>query len=112
MTRHIARLEADLNVRLFHRSGRGVVLTHAGTLLLTRARAVANALDEPRRLAMALADAGPSELVIAAPPTLAQYSFADIPRHLQSRSTDTSLPRLKNMGHPILTWPVDTENQT
>jgi DNA-binding transcriptional LysR family regulator len=38
MTRHIARLESDLKVRLFHRSGRGVVLTDAGALLLTRGR--------------------------------------------------------------------------
>lgn len=107
MTRHIARLEADLNVRLFHRSGRGVVLTHAGTLLLTRARAVANALGETRRLAMALADEGPSELVIAAQPTLAQYSFANIARTLQARFPGTRLRMVETMGHQIINWLVE-----
>ncbi|MGB6104959.1 MAG: LysR family transcriptional regulator [Pusillimonas sp.] len=107
MTRHIARLESDLNVRLFHRSGRGVVLTNAGALLLTRARAVADALDETRRLAVALADEGPSELVIAAQPTLAQCSFADIARALRLRFPETRLRMVETMGHQIINWLVE-----
>src|SRR5690606_26369422 len=107
MPRHIARLESDLKVRLFHRSGRGVVLTDAGTLLLARARAVANALEETRRLATALADEGPSELVIAAQPTLAQCSFPDIGRAMQARYPGTSLRLVESLGHQIINWLVE-----
>jgi DNA-binding transcriptional LysR family regulator len=102
MTRHIARLEADLKVRLFHRSGRGVVLTDAGALLLTRARKVAEALDETRKLAVTLADEGPSELVIAAQPTIAQRSFAAVARALRACFPDTRLHMVETLGHQIM----------
>ncbi|OWT56951.1 LysR family transcriptional regulator [Candidimonas nitroreducens] len=102
MTRHIARLEAELKVRLFHRSGRGVVLTDAGALLLTRARKVAEALDETRKLAVTLADEGPSELVIAAQPTIAQRSFAAVARALRACFPDTRLHMVETLGHQII----------
>jgi len=102
MTRHIARLESDLKVRLFHRSGRGVVLTDAGALLLTRAQAVVDALDDARKLAVTLADEGPSELVIAAQPTIAQRSFAAVARALRARFPDTRLHMVETLGHQII----------
>jgi len=102
MTRHIARLESDLKVRLFHRSGRGVILTDAGALLLTRAKAVVEALDDARKLAVTLADEGPSELVIAAQPTIAQRSFAAVARALRARFPDTRLHMVETLGHQII----------
>jgi DNA-binding transcriptional LysR family regulator len=107
MTRHIARLEADLKVRLFHRSGRGVVLTDAGALLLTRARAVADALDETRKLAVTLTDKGPSQLVIAAQPTVAQRSFAAVARAMRARFPDTRLHLVEALGHQLINWLVE-----
>ncbi len=107
MTRHIAKLEANLKVRLFHRSGRGVVLTDAGALLLTRAKAVADALDETRKLAVTLADEGPSRLVIAAQPTLAQRSFAAVARAMRARFPDTRLHMVEALGHQLINWLVE-----
>lgn len=107
MTRHIARLEADLKVRLFHRSGRGVVLTDAGALLLTRARAVADALDETRKLAVTLAGNGPSQLVIAAQPTVAQRSFAAVARAMRARFPDTRLHLVEALGHQVINWLIE-----
>ncbi len=104
MTRHIARLEADLKVRLFHRSGRGVMLTDAGTLLLTRAQAVSVALDQTRKLAVTLSDEGPSRLVIAAQPTLAQRSFAAVARTMRARFPDTRLHMVEALGHQLINW--------
>ena len=34
LTRHIGRLEEEVGVKLFHRSGRGMVLTDSGAMLL------------------------------------------------------------------------------
>ncbi len=107
MTRHIAKLETDLKVRLFHRSGRGVVLTDAGALLLTRARAVADALDETRKLAVTLTDKGPSQLVIAAQPTIAQRSFAAVARAMRARFPDTRLHLVEALGHQLINWLVE-----
>lgn len=107
MTRHLARLEADLKVRLFHRSGRGVVLTDAGALLLTRAKAVAEALTETRKLAITLAEEGPSRLVIAAQPTLAQRSFPALARAMRARFPDTRLHMVEALGHQLINWLIE-----
>lgn len=107
MTRHIAKLEADLKVRLFHRSGRGVVLTDAGALLLTRAQAVAVALDQARKLAVTLSDEGPSRLVIAAQPTVAQRSFAAVARTMRARFPDTRLHMVEALGHQLINWLIE-----
>lgn len=107
LTRHIARLESDLKVRLFHRSGRGVVLTDAGALLLTRARAVADAMDDARKLAVSIADKGPARLVIAAQPTLAQRSFPAIARAMRTRFPDTRLHMVEALGHQVISWLVE-----
>lgn len=107
MTRHIAKLEADLGVRLFHRSGRGVVLTDAGALLLSRARTVVDALESTRKLAVSLADQGPSQLVIAAQPTIAQCSFAAISQAMRQRFPATRLLLLETLGHQIINHLVE-----
>ena len=66
VSRQIARLEASLDTRLFHRSGRGVVLTEAGNTLLGYARQVAATLTEARAAVRASTAQGPAQLVIAA----------------------------------------------
>ncbi|TWH04755.1 Transcriptional regulator [Pseudoxanthomonas taiwanensis J19] len=55
VSKRIAQLEQDLEVRLFDRLGRQVVLTEAGRLLLPRARQMLAEADAARR---ALQDLG------------------------------------------------------
>lgn len=102
LTRHIAKLEADLGVRLFHRSGRGVVLTDAGSLLLSRAQVAVDALEATRKLAVSLADEGPSQLVIAAQPTIAHCSFAAISQAMRQRFPSTRLLLVESLGHQLI----------
>src|SRR5690606_7038853 len=71
ITRHISKLESDIGVRLFHRSGRGVQLTDAGRIFLTRAINVVDALTEARSMAEQLVGQGPQRIVLAAQPTVA-----------------------------------------
>ena len=49
VSKRIAALEAQLDVRLFDRLGRDVSLTEAGRALLPRAYQILNVLDDPRR---------------------------------------------------------------
>ncbi|MBK7542151.1 MAG: LysR family transcriptional regulator [Candidatus Competibacteraceae bacterium] len=49
VSKRIATLEEELNVRLFDRLGRTVRLTEAGTLLLPRARRILAEVDDSRR---------------------------------------------------------------
>lgn len=104
MTRHVARLEADVGARLFHRSGRGVVPTHAGGLLLQEAACVVDALERARRAAAQLGAQGPAQLVIAAQPTLAQRGFAPLARAMRQRFPQTRLRLLEALGHQVVGW--------
>lgn len=75
----IASLEGQYRTKLFHRVGRGIELTEAGTLFLDEARAV---LARVQGAEMVLADLGGlmrGTLTVAASQTIASYW---LPRHL------------------------------
>ncbi|MCC2676758.1 MAG: LysR family transcriptional regulator [Ramlibacter sp.] len=104
LTRHIGRLEQDVGVKLFHRSGRGMVLTDAGTLLLQEASKVVDTLQHTRRVAADLAAEGPSQIVIAAQPTIAQVCFGAIARALRDRYPRARLRVTEGFGHELVGW--------
>lgn len=104
VSRQIARLEAALDARLFHRSGRGVVLTEAGNTLLTYARQVASTLTEARAAVRASTANGPAQMVIAAQPTIANTAFAAIAAALKQRFPATRVRFVEGLASPILAW--------
>ncbi|NYH98832.1 LysR family transcriptional regulator [Cupriavidus plantarum] len=104
VSRQIARLEAALDARLFHRSGRGVVLTEAGNTLLTYARQVASTLSEARAAVRASTASGPAQMVIAAQPTIANTAFAAIAAALKQRFPATKVRFVEGLASPILAW--------
>ncbi|WP_405770753.1 LysR family transcriptional regulator [Streptomyces sp. NBC_00080] len=69
LSQAMANLEADLGVSLFHRMGRGVVLSQAGAELLEPSRRVLRDLDAVRQKATALADLGSGFVEVAAMPS-------------------------------------------
>lgn len=104
VSRQIARLEAALDTRLFHRSGRGVVLTDAGNTLVAYARQVASTLAEARDAIRASTAQGPAQLVIAAQPTIANTAFASIGTALKQRFPATKLRFVEGLASPLLGW--------
>jgi DNA-binding transcriptional LysR family regulator len=104
LTRHIGRLERDVGVKLFHRSGRGMVLTDAGTLLLQEASKVVDTLQHTRRVAADLAAEGPSQIVIAAQPTIAQVCFGAMARALRDRFPHARIRVTEGFGHELVGW--------
>lgn len=104
LTRHIGRLEQDVGVKLFHRSGRGMVLTDAGTLLLHEASKVVDTLGQARRLAADLAAEGPSQIVVAAQPTIAQVCFGAVTRDLRERYPRARVRLVEGYGQELLGW--------
>ena len=109
ITRHIGKLESDIGVRLFHRSGRGVVLTDAGRAFLTRARTVVYALSEARDMASGLAGGGPGQIVIAAQPTIALQAFGRLAQELSERFPAVKLRFMEGLGHQMVSWLVSGE---
>jgi DNA-binding transcriptional LysR family regulator len=75
----IAALEARHGTRLFHRVGRGIALTEAGTLFLAEARAVLARAEAAERVLAELGGLNRGALVVQASQTIAAYW---LPRHL------------------------------
>ncbi|MER6980719.1 LysR family transcriptional regulator [Streptomyces carpinensis] len=69
LSQAMANLEADLGVSLFHRVGRGVVLSKAGAELLEPSRRALRDLDAVRDRATALAGLGGGTVDVAAMPS-------------------------------------------
>ena len=109
VSRHMARLEASTGARLFHRSGRGVVLTEAGLALLDYAQKVSATIEEAREAVHAFSGAGPSRLVIAAQPTIARMSFGAIAQVLRVGFPRTRLRFVEGLGTHLLNWLADGE---
>ncbi len=65
ISKRIAALETDLNVRLFDRLGRAVRLTEAGIVLLPRARRMLSEVEDSRRALRNLAGTVAGPLIIA-----------------------------------------------
>lgn len=104
VSRQIARLEAAAHTRLFHRSGRGVILTAAGTELLQHARRVAQSLDEAQEAMRLFAARGPAQVVIAAQPTIAQNLFGPLGLALRRLLPDTRVRFVEGLGSHMLAW--------
>ena len=75
----IAALEARHRVKLFHRVGRGIALTEAGTLFLAEARAVLARAEAAEMVLSELGGLKRGTLVVQASQTIASYW---LPRHL------------------------------
>jgi LysR family nitrogen assimilation transcriptional regulator len=103
LTRHITRLEEEIGTRLFHRSGRGMVLTVAGTILLQQGEKMIDALEQTRRVAADLASDGPSQVVIAAQPTLAQVVFSPLMQALREKFPNAKIRLVEGLGHHMVT---------
>jgi LysR family nitrogen assimilation transcriptional regulator len=104
LSRHMARLEADSQVRLFHRSGRGVVLTEAGHALIRCAQKVSSAMEDTRSVIQSLSEQGPAQVVVAAQPTIARMAFGPVGKALKSQFPNTRLRFVEGLGTHMLAW--------
>jgi DNA-binding transcriptional LysR family regulator len=75
LSRAVRQLERELDITIFRRAGRGIVLTTQGEGFVARARRVLRSIDALRRLADQGPGSGDVSVVIAASPTL-QASLA------------------------------------
>lgn len=98
------RLEATTCSRLFHRSGRGVILTDAGRTLLVHARKVTESVEEARRAIHAFSEQGPAELVLGAQPTIARTIFGSVGSALRERFPRTRLRFAEGLNGNMLSW--------
>jgi len=109
LSRRIAALEARLNARLFHRSGRGVVLTEAGQRLTKYAGEVRDLLQQATAALSAPAHQGPASIVLAAQPTIARILFGSVGKALKLRYPGIKVRFKEGLGGHIQDWIADGE---
>jgi LysR family nitrogen assimilation transcriptional regulator len=102
ISRRIALLEAEVGVRLFHRSGRGVVPTDRGRELLGFAVTVARTLGDALRAMRDGTDRGPARLRIAAQPTIARVLFGSLGHALGKRYPSTKVRFIEGLASQLL----------
>src|SRR5690349_786999 len=75
LSRKVSALERELGTRLFHRSGRGVLLTESGHRLESYASDISMRLEAATREMTNSVRQGPSSIILGAPPTIGRMIF-------------------------------------
>ncbi|OZI52911.1 LysR family transcriptional regulator [Bordetella genomosp. 4] len=109
LTRHITRLENSVGMRLFHRSGRGMVLTEKGQAMFRAAEEVVGAVSRARRTAAELASSGPGKITIASQPTIANTTFGAIGHALKAQFPRSTIRFVEGLGSHIISMLQDGE---
>jgi DNA-binding transcriptional LysR family regulator len=91
LSQALRAFERELGVELFHRTGRGLKLTSAGTALVGPARKILRATDAARAAVQAVADVLAGTLELAALATLAIDPLADLLGHFRRRYPDVTV---------------------
>ncbi|MFL9909626.1 LysR family transcriptional regulator [Paraburkholderia sp. RL17-337-BIB-A] len=109
ISRRIGLLEAELGVRLFRRSGRGVGLTERGEQLLGYALTLERTLSEASQAMRSGDERGPANLAIAAQPTIARIMFGYLGHRLKARYPNTRIRFVEGLASQILSRLSDGE---
>ncbi|MEY9966171.1 DNA-binding transcriptional LysR family regulator [Streptacidiphilus sp. MAP12-16] len=90
----IRRLERECDAPLFHRVGRGVVLSEAGAVLLTYARRVLKDMEDARQSMIALRGFQGGRVTVSAPPALSIEPLARIVGNFRRAYPDVTVVML------------------
>ena len=90
VSKRVAQLEAELDVRLFDRIGRRISLTGAGTALLPRARRLINDAREPKRLVSDLSGEVRGRLLMATSHHIGLHRGVPLVLHLLPRGASVT----------------------
>ena len=104
LSRQIASLEARLNVRLFERTGRGVVLTQAGRKLLPYAQSILKQAREAESRLAEMRRMPSGRVVIGVTPTVAQLVTAPVIAAARDRYPGISLLVMESSASVIGEW--------
>lgn len=89
--KHVAALEAELNVRLLQRSTRSLVLTQAGRAYLARAKRIVDEHEEARREAADAQETVRGVLRVATPVTYGTLRLSDVMARFLERYPEVTL---------------------
>ena len=107
LSRQIGKLETELNVILLYRTGRGVIATEAGGLLLERANALLEQFDKLQHEMRALDGVVSGSATLGVPPTVSQVIIRPLINHFRKLYPAVSLEVVEGFSGHIHEWLVD-----
>lgn len=91
LSMQIQKLEDELDILIFERSNRKVMLTHVGRQILVSAQKALNAIEEMKAIAQTAQDPFAGDLYLGAFPTLASYYLPKVVLMLTKRFSKLKL---------------------
>jgi LysR family nitrogen assimilation transcriptional regulator len=104
LSRQVRKLEDELGVDLFVRVGRGVVLTHAGKLLVQHAHFLLAQAERSRDAVIAEATEPFGFAALGAPPSVGYPIFAPLAERYIAQFPKVTLRLAEGMTHSLLEW--------
>ena len=102
LSRQIKALEQELGTELYHRTGRGIVLSEAGKILEQHARGVLETTAGARRAIVALGSAPAGRVVIGMPPSVGAVLTASLVRQFRAEFPKVSLGVMEGFSGHVL----------
>lgn len=104
LSRQIKALEQELGTELYHRNGRGIVLSEAGKLLEQHARGVVETTAGAKRAIHSLGTAPSGRVVIGMPPSVGAILTAPIVKQFRGEFPRVSLGVMEGFSGHVLEW--------
>lgn len=104
LSKHIRDLETELHVRLFHRTGRGVMLTPDGERLLEHTVAILDRMAAAKDQALRSRNAPVDSITIGVTPTIGRMAIVPLTRSLIAHSPDIALHFVEGFSVHLLEW--------
>jgi LysR family nitrogen assimilation transcriptional regulator len=104
LSRQVKLLETELGVELLYRNGRGIVLSEAGLLLKTHARAVLDMIGLARSEIMALRSVPQGRVVIAMPPSIGWLLTGPLVRRCRAAYPKIMLHVVEGFSGHVAEW--------
>ncbi len=104
LSRQIKALEQELGMELYHRTGRGIVLSEAGKILEQHARGVLETTAGARRAISALGSTPVGRVVIGMPPSVGAVLTASLVRQFRAEFPQVSLGVMEGFSGHVLEW--------
>jgi LysR family nitrogen assimilation transcriptional regulator len=104
LSRQIRALESELGTELYHRTGRGIVLTEAGRILEQHARGVLETTAGARRAIAAIGSAPAGKVTIGMPPSVGAVLTAAIVGQFRAQFPRVSLGVMEGFSGHVLEW--------
>lgn len=104
LSRQIKALEGELGVELYHRTGRGIVLTEAGKVLHQYARGILETAGSAKREVSSLGQSPTGSVVIAMPPSVGAALAAPVIAQFCEKFPRVALGVMEGFSAHVLEW--------